>query len=69
LLNAAGQKLSKQNQALPLDLRTPTTNLTRVLAALGLPPAPEASDCVRLLDWAAGRFRIETVPRRDAVAS
>lgn len=69
LLNATGQKLSKQNRARPLDLEAPTTNLTRVLVALGLPDVPDAGACRPLLDWAAARFRVEAVPPGDTVAS
>lgn len=71
LLNAAGQKLSKQNQAPALDDTRAAENLTRVLAALGVAPGAEAPrrDCGDLLREAIRRFDLGSTPRHDSVAA
>lgn len=69
LIDAAGQKLSKQSHAAPLDLARPAANLRLALAALGLEWAPAAADCGELLRWAQTRFSLARVPLRDTVAT
>ncbi|HEY9118521.1 MAG TPA: glutamate--tRNA ligase family protein, partial [Marinobacter sp.] len=63
ILNAKGQKLSKQNHAPALDDRQAKPNLERALAALGqnstlLSGAP---DIATLLDWAATNWAPERI--------
>lgn len=67
VINRAGQKLSKQTLAAPLNLSNPTTNLTRILPLLGIGGIPETSDCAVLLAWAADRFDLEAVPGTDSL--
>jgi glutamyl-Q tRNA(Asp) synthetase len=68
--NEAGQKLSKQNHAPPLNDADALRNLALVLAALGLDPGPAAADdCTELLAWAVPRFSLERVAGRDHTVS
>ncbi|PIT73370.1 tRNA glutamyl-Q(34) synthetase GluQRS [Limnohabitans sp. G3-2] len=53
VLGTNGEKLSKQNGALALDLQTPAAALTALNAAarvLGLPPAPESTAITQALE-------------------
>lgn len=68
LVNAAGQKLSKQAHARPLDLTRPADNVRRTLRVLGL-NAPADADCPELLRWATARFSLTRLPAGDVVAS
>lgn len=68
LVNAAGQKLSKQAHASPLDLTRPADNVRRTLRVLGL-NAPADADCPELLRWATARFSLTRLPAGDVVAS
>ncbi len=68
LVDRSGRKLSKQNHAAPLDLDRPADNLRRVLPALGLDDPPAGADSGELLSWAADRFDLARVPRRDRVS-
>jgi glutamyl-Q tRNA(Asp) synthetase len=66
VLNAAGQKLSKQTNAAALDLAAPLTNLRRVLRALGSPAAETpATSCAALLEAARACWSLTHVPRED----
>ena len=64
-VNAAGEKLSKQTFAAPLDAANPLPALVAALAFLGQqPPRELARATVReLWDWALGNWRLEQVPR------
>ena len=70
LLNAQGQKLSKQNQAPPLDDARAPHNLLLCLEALGqLPPPPAVrNDCAAILAWAIAHWQRALVPAQDRVA-
>lgn len=69
LLNAQGQKLSKQNHAPALDDMRAPQNLLFCLEALGqLPPPPALRDaCARILDWAIAHWQRALVPVQDRV--
>ncbi|HEY0634610.1 MAG TPA: tRNA glutamyl-Q(34) synthetase GluQRS [Gammaproteobacteria bacterium] len=68
-VNAAGQKLSKQTFAPPLDDRHPLPALREALRFLGLPPPHEFHDATidELLTWAVNYWNIELVPKQIAV--
>jgi len=70
LLNAQGQKLSKQNHAPPLDDARAPHNLLLCLEALGqLPPSPALrNDCAAILAWAIAHWQRALVPAQDRVA-
>lgn len=66
IVNAAGQKLSKQTHATALDLANPIDNLRRVLVALGSPAvSAEADSCAELLDAAAACWSLPDLPHGD----
>lgn len=67
LLNAAGQKWSKQTLAPALDLGRRETLLRQVMAYLQLPPAPATDNLRDLLQWACVHWRIEAVPRQSII--
>jgi glutamyl-Q tRNA(Asp) synthetase len=69
LLNASGQKLSKQTHAEPLNLARPADNLRRVLTALGvdLPADAVELDCAVLLAQAVAAWPPTRMPRHDAI--
>ena len=57
-VNAAGEKLSKQTLAMPVDVAHPAQTLWRVLAFLRQEPPPElARDLPELLAWAMQNWR------------
>ncbi len=60
ILNAVGQKLSKQTHAAALDDQKPAANLRRILPMLGLTP-PTLAKPGELLDWAAAEFSLEAL--------
>lgn len=67
IVEAGGQKLSKQTGARPLDLARPQDNLRRVLAALGSPAATCSADsCEELLTAARLGWSLDQVPRQDS---
>jgi glutamyl-Q tRNA(Asp) synthetase len=70
-LNAAGEKLSKQTLALPLDALQPAANIIAALEFLGQgPPAELARDSTDAAwDWARANWRLSKVPRHNAVAA
>lgn len=64
-VNAAGEKLSKQTRAAPVDCERPAAALVDALRFLGQDP-PEhlrAAGAGEVLDWALENWRIERVPR------
>jgi glutamyl-Q tRNA(Asp) synthetase len=67
LLNASGQKLSKQNQAPAVDASRATSNLLSCLKALGqqLPPPEVRNDCSAILQWASQHWQRERIPLMD----
>jgi glutamyl-Q tRNA(Asp) synthetase len=67
-VNAAGEKLSKQTFAAPLDAANPLPSLVAALAFLGQQPPPElARGTIRQLwEWALANWRLERVPRASA---
>lgn len=65
IINEQGQKLSKQNHAPPLELKTPSQNLHHCLQMLGQKP-PEhlrQAPCEELLGWATAHWTLEHVPK------
>lgn len=69
VVNAAGQKLSKQTFAPPLDDQNPQPALHQGLAFLGLPPPAELLDASldELLAWAIAHWNVAAVPKRIAL--
>jgi glutamyl-Q tRNA(Asp) synthetase len=67
VVNAQGEKLSKQTDAAPLDPGRPDRDLRRALALLGHPPPPIAGR--ELLAWARDHWSLERVPRERTVAA
>jgi len=66
IVDAAGQKLSKQTLARALDLAQPVANLRHVLVALGNAAAAEPTDsCEELLRCAIARWSLDDIPRHD----
>jgi glutamyl-Q tRNA(Asp) synthetase len=68
-VNEAGQKLSKQAYAEPIDSTRPRAMLTGALAFLGH-PVPEnlaGADPQELLAWAMAHWRLEQVPQQVAI--
>lgn len=63
-INASGEKLSKQNRALPLPRRQCHRVLSQALSALGhTPPASVANGTVcSILDWAIEHWSLHQVP-------
>lgn len=69
MVNTAGQKLSKQTHAAPLDPARPLANLRLVLEALGSPAAAApAGTSTELLAVATGTWSIDHLPATDPVA-
>ncbi len=65
VVNAAGEKLSKQTRAVPLDVSSPGPALFAALEFLGQQPPqelPKAAPPV-ILDWAIKNWRLDQVPR------
>ncbi|WP_323752215.1 tRNA glutamyl-Q(34) synthetase GluQRS [Marinobacter sp.] len=64
ILNAQGQKLSKQNHAPALDDSQPATNLVQALLALGQRPPAELTqaDVNEVLAWACTHWRRAAIP-------
>lgn len=67
LLNGAGQKLSKQAHARPVDDSAAAANLALVLPVLGVDPGPDAAlrGAADLLAEATARFSLQRVSRID----
>ncbi|HEX7971954.1 MAG TPA: tRNA glutamyl-Q(34) synthetase GluQRS [Thiobacillus sp.] len=70
VINAAGQKLSKQTLAPALPARGRGAVLSGALVALGHPPPAELvnADPAELLAWASAHWKIENVPMRPTIA-
>ena len=65
LLNAAGDKLSKQTKALPVDDTKAAANLRTCLALLALGPPEDCSDLDDLLGWAIERWDLGAIGTKD----
>ncbi|MDO9450271.1 MAG: tRNA glutamyl-Q(34) synthetase GluQRS [Rugosibacter sp.] len=65
-VNEAGEKLSKQTLATPLDVTRPVPALISALALLGQKPPAELADASldELWMWAICHWRLENVPRQ-----
>ncbi|MFS6938235.1 tRNA glutamyl-Q(34) synthetase GluQRS [Neisseria animaloris] len=63
LVNAQGQKWSKQTLAPALDLNARERLLRQVTAYLNLPDAPEVDKPQELLAWAAAHWDMRNMPR------
>ncbi|MBF2755036.1 MAG: tRNA glutamyl-Q(34) synthetase GluQRS [Gammaproteobacteria bacterium AqS3] len=55
-VDKSGRKLSKQNQARPLDLDRPALNLRRALGVLGLHPPNNINSHEALISWGLDQF-------------
>jgi glutamyl-Q tRNA(Asp) synthetase len=62
-VNTAGEKLSKQTRAAPIDANSPLPALRQVLRFLGQVPPSDLSDVDSLWRWAILHWRIAQVPR------
>lgn len=67
LVTAAGEKLSKHNDATAIDDSAAAWNLAAVLCLLGLEP-PRLGSPARMLDWARRHWRIDRLPRARTLA-
>ena len=67
LTTAAGEKLSKHNDATAIDDRAAVWHLAAVLCLLGLEP-PRLANAERMLEWARARWRIDRLPRGRTLA-
>ncbi|MDR2220440.1 MAG: tRNA glutamyl-Q(34) synthetase GluQRS [Methylobacillus sp.] len=69
--NAAGEKLSKQTQAAPLDLARAGTALWSALQFLGQQPPPELQRATpqELWSWAHNHWNLEKAPKRRSIAA
>jgi glutamyl-Q tRNA(Asp) synthetase len=67
-VDAAGRKLSKQNQAAALDVGAPERIWLSVLRFLGQDPDPQLHDAkaTELRDWAIANWCMEKIPRSVA---
>ena len=65
VVNAAGEKLSKQTRAQPIDATHPAPALMAALRFLGHAPPPELANAgvAAFWTWAIANWRIEHVPR------
>jgi len=64
-LDGEGRKLSKSEQAHPVDPTDPLPALRRALDFLGLPASPQQRDPALLLGHALAHFDPKDLPRRD----
>ena len=67
-VDAAGEKLSKQTGASPIDLARTADALAQALAFLGQAP-PAGLDASELLDWARGHWHPERIARQRSIAA
>ncbi|MDH4192393.1 MAG: glutamate--tRNA ligase family protein, partial [Betaproteobacteria bacterium] len=68
IVNPAGEKLSKQTAASPIDLARPAAALTHALEILGQAP-PTSSDARELLAWAQTHWVPANIARQRTVAT
>jgi glutamyl-Q tRNA(Asp) synthetase len=70
VVNAAGEKLSKQTRAAPVDVAQPGPALAAALEFLGQCPPPELSGATvgEIWAWARANWRLERVPHGPGVA-
>jgi glutamyl-Q tRNA(Asp) synthetase len=70
VVNAAGEKLSKQTRAAPVDSSRPGPALHSVLEFLGQRPPPELSRATvtEIWAWARANWQLVRVPRGPARA-
>lgn len=70
IVNAAGQKLSKQTFAVALPASGRSLVLAEALATLGHPPPAglRGAGLEELLPWASAHWKIENLPRQPVVA-
>jgi glutamyl-Q tRNA(Asp) synthetase len=68
-INAAGEKLSKQTLAAPLDMLRPAPALFAALVFLGQPPPDELAqaDCATVWHWAKTHWQLRHVPQQLAL--
>lgn len=68
-VNAAGEKLSKQTRAAPLNCARPQTELCRALAFLGQQPPAELRHATlsELWQWAQASWCLTRVPRQQSL--
>lgn len=64
IVNASGQKLSKQTYATALDEHGACANLRAALDFLGQPAPPPGGDVEALLHWAIAHWQLALVPHR-----
>lgn len=69
VLNARGEKLSKQSRAVPLDAARPQPALRAALNFLGQGPPPELEQAglAELWQWAGRHWSLARVPRRRSM--
>ena len=65
VVNARGEKLSKQTQAAPVDISYPVLQLVKALRFLGQTPPPEVSESSlrSFWIWAIENWNRETIPK------
>jgi glutamyl-Q tRNA(Asp) synthetase len=70
-VNAAGEKLSKQTHAAPLEISRPGPALFAALKFLGQRPPPELSGAPvdELWQWATENWQLGHIPRGPAADS
>lgn len=68
--NSAGDKLSKQTGAKPIDITNPVETLVKVFDFLGQRPDPDLSSANvdEINAWAIDHWRLDAVPRRKWIA-
>jgi glutamyl-Q tRNA(Asp) synthetase len=68
-INAAGEKLSKQTLAAPLDMLRPAPALFAALVFLGQQPPDELAqaDCATVWHWAKTHWQLRHVPQQLAL--
>jgi glutamyl-Q tRNA(Asp) synthetase len=68
-VDARGEKLAKQTQAVPIDRAAPVTALVAALEFLGQSPPPELAraSVTQCWQWATQHWRLEHVPRTRTV--
>ncbi|MBE0624512.1 MAG: tRNA glutamyl-Q(34) synthetase GluQRS [Burkholderiales bacterium] len=68
-VNAAGEKLSKQTRAAPVDGRDPVPALAQVMRFLGQTPPPQLqrATLAEFWDWAYANWNSERIPQRHSL--